>query len=130
TAGSTPLSGVRITVTDELATPHYLTTTDASGHYSALVPFGDITLTASVGTLTKTTLLGARTLASTTLHVTLDQAMRSPADTDGDGLPDWILTQDLHATPQTMRGTAFYDVNRNGTFDLGDVRAGRASITI
>jgi dolichyl-diphosphooligosaccharide--protein glycosyltransferase len=129
-AGSTPLPGVRITVTDELGTPHYLTTTDAFGHYSALVPFGDITLTASVGTMTKTTLLGSRTLATTTLHVTLDQAVRSPADLDGDGLPDWILTRDLRVSPQTMRGTAFYDVNRNGTFDLGDVRAARASITI
>lgn len=130
TAGSTPLPGVRITVTDELGTPHYLTTTDASGHYSALVPFGDITLTASVGTMTKTTLVGSRTLATTTLHVTLDQAMRSPADMDGDGLPDWILTRDLRVSPQTLRGTAFYDVNRNGTFDLGDVRAAGASITV
>src|SRR5207247_10211581 len=47
TAGSTPLPGVRITVTDELGTPHYLTTTDASGRYRAVVPFGDITITAS-----------------------------------------------------------------------------------
>src|SRR5207247_5247856 len=83
TAGSTPLPGVRITVTDELGTPHYLTTTDANGHYSAVVPFGDITITASIGTATRTTLVGSRTLASTTLHVSLAQAMRSPADLDG-----------------------------------------------
>src|SRR5207249_1547468 len=81
-AGSTPLPGVRITVTDELGTPHYLTTTDANGHYSAVVPFGDITIMASIGTATRTTLVGSRTLASTTLHVSLDQAMRSPADLD------------------------------------------------
>src|SRR5438552_15380 len=102
TAGSTPLSGVRITVTDELGTPHYLTTTDANGHYSAVVPFGDITITASIGTATRTTLVGSRTLASTTLHVSLDQAMRSPADLDGDGVPDWIMTRDLQVPPHVI----------------------------
>src|SRR5439155_851220 len=80
TAGSTPLPGVRITVTDELGTPHYLTTTDASGRYSAVLPFGDITITASSGSLTRTTLIGTRTLASAKVHVTVEQAMRSPAD--------------------------------------------------
>src|SRR5206468_908265 len=113
TAGSTPLLGVRITVTDELGTPHYLTTTDANGHYSAVVPFGDITITASIGTVTRTTLIGSRTLASTTLHVSVDQAMRSPADLDGDGVPDWIMTRDLQVPPHVIQGTAFYDLDHD-----------------
>src|SRR5438046_10121974 len=92
TAGPTPLPGVRITVTDELGTPHYLTTTDASGRYSAVLPFGDITITASSGSLTRTTLLGTRTLARAKRHVTVEQAMRSPADANGDGIPDWLMT--------------------------------------
>ena len=128
TAGSNPLPGVRITVTDELGTPHYLTTTDANGHYSALVPFGDVTITASIGTATRTTLVGSRTLSSTTLHVSVDQAMRSPADLDGDGLPDWIMTRDLQVPPHAIQGTAYYDLDHNGAFGPGDVRAGRATI--
>src|SRR5207237_5950290 len=99
TAGSNPLPGCRITVTDELGTPHYLTTTDANGHYSALVPFGDATITASIGTATRTTLAGSRTLSSTTPHASVDQAMRSPADLDGAGLPAWLMPRDLQAPP-------------------------------
>src|SRR5207247_2415712 len=104
TAGSTPLPGVRITVTDELGTPHYLTTTDASGRYRAVVPFGDITITASSGSLTRTTLIGTRTLASAKVHVTVQQAMRSPVDANGDGVPDWLMTLALQATPADWHG--------------------------
>src|SRR5207302_1409793 len=130
TAGSAPLPGVRITVTDELGTPHYLTTTDASGRYSAVVPFGDITITASSGSLTRTTLIGTRTLASAKVHVTLEQAMRSPVDANGDGVPDWLMTRDLQATPHDWHGIAFYDMDRNGAFGPGDVRATGATITV
>src|SRR2546422_597915 len=129
-AGSTPLPGVRITVTDELGTPHYVTTTDASGHYSALVPFGDITITASSGTITRTSLIGTRVLASAKVHVTVDQAMRSPADMDGDGTPDWLMTRDLQATPHAWLGTTFFDIDRNGAFGPGDVRASGAMISV
>ena len=130
TAGSTPLPGVRITVTDELGTPHYLTTTDASGRYSAVLPFGDITITASSGSLTRTTLIGTRTLASAKVHVTVEQAMRSPVDANGDGVPDWLMTRDLQATPHDWHGIAFYDMDRNGAFGPGDVRTTGATITV
>ena len=129
-AGSSPLPGVRITVTDELGTPHYVTTTDAAGRYSALLPFGDITLTASVGTPTRTTLVNSRILATTKVHVTEAQAMRSPADLDGDGLPDWILSRDLRTEVRQVHGTAYYDLNRNAAFGAGDVRVPGATITL
>src|SRR5206468_10218974 len=73
-AGSTPLPHVWVTVADELGTPHYVTQSDAQGHYSAIVPFGNVTITASIGNLTRTTLVGSRSLASVTLPVTIDQA--------------------------------------------------------
>ena len=129
-SGTTPLTGVRITVLDELGTPHYVTTTDASGQYSALVPFGDITITASVGILTRATLVNSRILGSTSVTVTVDQAMRSPADSDGDGLPDWILTKDIEVQGRTIRGTAYYDVDRNAVLGPGDLRAEGAVITL
>src|SRR5439155_320861 len=97
-------------------------------HFRVLVPFGDVTITASIGTATRTTLVGSRTLSSTTLHVSVDQAMRSPADLDGDGLPDWIMTRDLQVPPHAIQGTAYYDLDHNGAFGPGDVRAGRATI--
>jgi len=129
-AGSSPLPGVRITVADELGTPHYVTTTDASGHYSALVPFGDVTISASIGTTTKTTLVNSRVLATAKIHVTVDQAMRSPADLDGDSVPDWLMTRDLHAEGSTVHGTAFYDLDRNGVLGPDDLRATGAAITL
>src|SRR3989475_254101 len=125
-----PLPGVRITVTDELGTPHYVTQTDANGHYSAIVPFGNVTITASVGAVTRTTLIGANTLASVRIPVTLDQAMRVPADANGDGVPDWIMTRDLQVTPHPARGTVYFDLNRDGSFGTGDQPAPGAAVTL
>ena len=129
-AGAQPLPGVRITVTDELGTPHYVTQTDANGHYSAIVPFGNVTITASVGAVTRTTLIGANTLASVRIPVTLDQAMRVPADANGDGVPDWIMTRDLQVTPHPARGTVYFDLNRDGSFGTGDQPAPGAAVTL
>src|SRR2546427_5030331 len=112
-AGSTPHPHVWVTVTDELGTPHYVTQSDAQGHYSAIVPFGNVTITASIGILTRTTLVGSRSFASVTLPVTIDQAMRAPADANGDGIPDWMITRDFHVPPHTAQGTVFFDLNRD-----------------
>ena len=129
-SGAQPLPGVRITVTDELGTPHYVTQTDANGRYSAIVPFGNVTITASVGAVTRTTLIGASTLASVRIPVTLDQAMRVPADANGDGVPDWIMTQDLQVTPHSVRGTVFFDLNHDGSFGTSDQPAPGAVLTL
>src|SRR3989454_410446 len=129
-AGSTPLPHVWVTVTDELGTPHGVTQTDAQGHYSAIVPFGDVTITASIGNLTRTTLVGERSLASFTLPVTIDQAMRNPADVNGDGVPDWIITHDFHVASHTAQGTVFFDLNRDGSFGATDVSAPGATVTL
>jgi dolichyl-diphosphooligosaccharide--protein glycosyltransferase len=129
-SGTTPLPGVLVTAVDELGTPHYVTTTDAFGRYSALVPFGDITITASVGGVTRTTLIGTRTLGTTRLTVTVDQAMRSPADSDGDGVPDWILARDIEVQSRSIQGAAYYDLDRNAALGPGDLRADGAVLTL
>src|SRR5438552_1123577 len=122
-AGSTPLPHVWVTVTDELGTPHYVTKSDVQGHYRAIVPFGNVTITASIGNLTRTTLVGERSLASVTLPVTIDQAMRTPADANGDGVPDWMISQDFHVASHTAQGTVFFDLNRDGSVGAMDVSA-------
>ena len=129
-AGSTPLPHVWVTVTDELGTPHYVTKSDAQGHYRAIVPFGNVTITASIGNLTRTTLVGERSLASVTLPVTIDQAMRTPADANGDGVPDWMISQDFHVASHTAQGTVFFDLNRDGSFGAMDVSAPGATVTL
>src|SRR5437867_2352838 len=129
-AGSTPLPHVWVTVTDELGTPHDVTQTDAQGHYRAIVPFGNVTITASIGSLTRTTLVGARSLASVTLPVTIDQANRASADANGDGVPDWMITRDFHVASHTAQGTVFFDLNRDGSFGAADISAPGATITL
>jgi len=128
--GSVPLPNVYVTVEDELGTPHYVTKTDSEGRYSALVPFGDVTITASSGNLTASTLIGQRQLGSLTLPVSLSQALREPVDIDGDGVPDWILTRDIQVPARTARGVAYFDLNRNGVFDGSDVIGPSAGITL
>ncbi|HYS99216.1 MAG TPA: SdrD B-like domain-containing protein [Thermoplasmata archaeon] len=125
-----PLSGVNITVVDELNTPHYVTQTDAQGHYSALVPFGNITITASVGTKSRTGLIGPIVLATATFPVTMDQAMRVPADSNGDGIPDWLMTRDLSVPAHTLSGTLFFDLDRSGAYAAGDAIVPGAPITL
>src|SRR5207247_1861366 len=118
-ADSVPLAGVNITVTDEIGTPHYRTVTDASGHASVLVPCGNVTITASVGR-PSTNMIGTRTLATATLAVSEEQAMRVPADADGDGVPDWIMTRDLNVPAHSESGTLYFDLDRNSALQAGD----------
>jgi dolichyl-diphosphooligosaccharide--protein glycosyltransferase len=127
--GETPVAGVRITVSDELGTPHYVTTSDASGRFSALVPFGDITITASVGTPSPRTLVGSRPLASLAIPVTLGQAMREATDADGDGRLDWLMTRDLGIPGRAVSGTAFFDLDGDGALDATDQALGGASLS-
>lgn len=128
--GATPVSGVRVTVTDELGAPHDVGTTDASGRYSVLVPFGNVTLTASVGTPVPGSLVGPRVLGTATFPVSLAQALRENVDEDGDGMPDWLMTRDLTIPGRTVSGTAFFDLSGDGSFGALDAVTPDASITL
>ena len=128
--GATPVPGVTVTATDELGTPHQVTTTDADGRYSLLVPFGNVTITASLGTRNARTLQGSRTLTSVSIPVSLAQAMREDFDGDLDGRPDWILTRNLEVPGVPIRGTVYYDLDRDGTFGAGDRLAPGTTVTL
>jgi dolichyl-diphosphooligosaccharide--protein glycosyltransferase len=128
--GGVPIPGVRITVTDELGTPHYETTTDANGHYSAIVPFGNITLTASTGAMDNLTQVGSNVLGTITIPVTMDQAMRSSQDANGDGVPDWLMTHDFDVTPMSLQGTLYFDTNHDTSYDAGDRVAAAATLNL
>ena len=127
--GATPVSGVRVTVTDELGTPHDTATSDASGRYSVLVPFGNVTLSASVGQVAPGSLVGSRLLGSTTFPVSLAQALRENVDEDGDGMPDWIMARDLSIPGSTVSGRAFFDLSGDGAFGALDEAVPGAALT-
>ena len=117
--GRAPVPGVRVTVTDELNVPHYVATTDAQGRYSVLVPFGDVTITFTTGTVDKRTLLGASTLRAVSLTVSDAAAMRENVDADGDGTWDWLMTRDVVLPAHALSGRVYQDVSGNGQFDVG-----------
>src|SRR4030067_704967 len=100
--GRAPVPGVRVTVTDELNVPHHVATTDAQGRYSVLVPFGDVTITFTTGTVDKRTLLGASTLRAVSLTVSDAAAMRENVDADGDGTWDGLMTRDGLLPPPAL----------------------------
>ena len=130
TVNGVPVPGAWVTVTDELGTPHGVVKTDARGHYSLLAPFGNITIAASTGTLNNLTLVGGNVLASTTFPVSEAQAMRSPYDANGDGTPDWLITKNLAVPAAAVRGTLYYDLNRNSAFDAGDLAVPGATVSL
>ena len=130
TVGGRPVPNAWVTVVDELNTPHYLTKTDANGHYSALAPFGNITLYVSDGNLTKPALRGNQALAQVTLTVTMDQALRANQDLNGDGVPDWLITRDIQVPTMSATGHVYFDLNRDGRYGAGDALAPGATVTL
>ncbi|TLZ67598.1 MAG: hypothetical protein E6K12_03560, partial [Methanobacteriota archaeon] len=130
-AGDTPVSGLHVTVTDELDVPHYEATTDAQGRYSVLAPFGVVKVTVSTGAVDPRTRVGATVLQTLSFTVTDDAAQRRPVDADGDGVPDWQITKDVILPAGTVSGRVFLDMNANGQFDSGrDLPLPGASLTI
>lgn len=115
--GKAPLAGIRVTVSDELGTPHYTTITDAQGRYRVLAPFGQVSLTTSTGQLNNVSMIGSNRLNVTTFTVTEEQAMRLPQDIDGDGVYDYYISKDLALQGGTVKGKAFIDINGNELLD-------------
>lgn len=107
------LEGVRVSVLDEAGVPHGSVFTDERGDYEARLPFGEVHVVASVGALEGRTQTGSVILTETTLQIREDQADLLPQDMDGDGLPDYIVRQDLTVPTSSVRGEAFLDRDRN-----------------
>ncbi|MGQ9587445.1 MAG: STT3 domain-containing protein [Thermoplasmata archaeon] len=115
-----PVSGVRVTVSDEYGIPHQTTFTDAQGKYSLLAPFGNVTLTFSTGAVgNNPTLQGSNTIARIGFNVTDDQAMRKPYDADGDGILDYIITKDFVMKGTQFTADIFWDVDDDGNYTSG-----------
>jgi dolichyl-diphosphooligosaccharide--protein glycosyltransferase len=126
--GETPLSGVRITVRDEYSVPHYVSTTDENGRYEVLAPFGEIDIVASTGTLNNMTKIGETILNSTRVSITDAQAMREPNDTDGDGVLDYYIYEDIVVDGGGLSGSVFIDENEDTFSGSGEPRIANAEL--
>ena len=111
-----PVAGIRVTVQDEYGIPHQTTLTDAAGHYSVLVPFGNVTLVFSEGDAANTDLVGSNSITAIQFNVTDDQAMRIPNDLDNNGVLDYIITKDYVMRGTDVQGSIYWDTGADGNF--------------
>jgi len=111
-----PAANVRVTVQDEYGIPHQMVFTDADGQYSALAPFGNVTLVFSTGDVTTPSLAGSNVITRLKFNVTDDQAMRVEQDLNGDGISDYYVTKDYVMRGSAITGDIFWDVDSDGNY--------------
>ncbi len=129
TSQGMPVPNVRVTVQDEYGIPHDVVYTDSEGHYSAVVPAGNLTLVFSTGSANNPALTGTSTLASVKINVTEDQGMRVPDVMNANGTPDYCITKNVVIQGSTISGNLFWDMNGDGNYTAGtDVLITNATI--
>src|SRR4030042_6094232 len=111
-----PAANVRVTVQDEYGIPHQMVFTDAEGQYSALAPFGNVTLVFSTGDVTTPALAGSNVITRLKFNVTDDQAMRVEQDLNGDGISDYYMTKNYVMRGSAITGDIFWDVDSDGNY--------------
>ncbi len=125
-----PLEGVRMTVLDEVGVPHDVSFSDSRGFYELGLPYGEVRVVASSGSLDGRTQTGGIFLGERVLQIREDQAARLPHDLDGDGLLDFILEEDFSVRSSTVRGIAFMDLNENSVMDAEEEGLGGLVVEI
>lgn len=128
TPDGTPVPHARVTVYDDLkvsnpswpGVPHGYSFSDEAGRFSALVPFGDATLVASVGGNPDPFQLREQVeVGRITVPVSDNQAMRLGEDLDGNGIADYNIARDIVARPGAFSGRAYIEKSAPGAFTPG-----------
>jgi len=119
TEAGDPIANAAVTVYDEYGIPHQVVTTDAEGRYSAIAPFGNVTIYFTTGSVRNQNLRGSGELGSISFTVTDEQAMRLPYDLDGDGVYDYLITKDFVAEGGHVLGDVFWDMNKDKNYTAG-----------
>jgi dolichyl-diphosphooligosaccharide--protein glycosyltransferase len=125
----TPVEGLTVAVSDEFEIPHQKVKTAKDGSYSIIAPPGNVTLTLSSGTIDPLTFKGM-VLNTTHLLIQDYQAMRENEDRNTDGIPDYLIKQNLVVSGGSIKGTAFWDYDSDGALGDGDETIANAKITI
>ena len=111
TTDGTPVPNVRVSVLDDLATPHDSMVTDESGEYKLILPFGNITVTVSYGELeddqSKLLMTTTNLLNRTRMHIYDYQAMR---------LRNWDLKKDFIVEKGQLSGRIYFDKNNDNDY--------------
>lgn len=126
TADGTPVPGARVTVYDDVklaspawpGVPHGYTFADENGSFSALVPFGNVTLLATTGGGADSFQLREQIeIGRTVVPVSDDQAMRLDQDFNQDGVMDYNIARDIVGVPGSVSGRVYLD--RDGSASYG-----------
>ncbi len=126
-----PIAGARVTVLDEMGTPHETTLTDDEGHYSAYAPQGEITVAISTGGMEMPVQqLEETTLGFSSFTVTKDQAMRKRVDRTGDGRWDYLIQEDFEVETSSIEGHIYIDEDDDGAYTQGEDTLVPGEITI
>ncbi|OPY34830.1 MAG: Dolichyl-monophosphooligosaccharide--protein glycosyltransferase AglB [Methanomassiliicoccales archaeon PtaU1.Bin124] len=120
------MAGIWVTVKDEYGTPHGVTKTDSTGHYSILAPFGEVNVTFSYGNLTLLTQTGTL-IDYVHYNITYAQAMRldtaattsKTVSASAEADPNWIINGTVVLKDGSIYGKVFIDADGDGTFDVG-----------
>jgi asparagine N-glycosylation enzyme membrane subunit Stt3 len=125
TAEGVPVPGARVTVYDDVqlsnpqwvGVPHGFVFADENGSFSALVPFGNVTLIASTGGNPDPFQLREQVeIGRLTIPVSDNQAMRIEEDANQDGSFDFNIEHDITAVPGSLKGRAYLDKDSTGSF--------------
>ncbi|MCD6461992.1 MAG: carboxypeptidase regulatory-like domain-containing protein, partial [Thermoplasmata archaeon] len=119
-----PVPHVCVSVKDEYGIPHDQDYTDENGRYSLLAPFGNLTITVSVGGDYDSFNMKDRDEVLTENLVVSDaQAMREPVDEDGDGVYDYFITKDFQIPLADIKGRVYLDLDGDKSFSPSKDRA-------
>ncbi len=116
----TPYAGIYVTVVDEYGIPHQVVKTASDGSYSVDLPFGNISVVYSTGTLTKSTLI-ATEISRVNYTVSYAQAQRlAPFNADGN----------ITLPGSSVSGRVYWDLDGSGTYSTGDQYIAGATVTL
>ena len=106
-----PYEGIYVTAVDEMGIPHDVVKTDKNGEYELILPFGDVKVVYSAGTLNGQTLV-ATELYTKSYNISYEQAMRQG---------DYELKEeDLQFSGSIVSGKVYWDVDGSGGYSEDD----------
>lgn len=106
----TPYSGIYVTAVDEYGIPHHTVRTAEDGSYSLILPFGNVSVVYSAGTLNKQTQV-ATVMETKNYNISYDQAMRKE---------NYTFNGDITLPGSIVSGSVFWDLNGDGRYSSGD----------
>ncbi len=117
-----PLAGVYVTVLDQYGIPHDVVQTNATGYYSVIAPFGNVSVVYSTGTLNTPSQIASTKLAAENYTISYAQAMRETNNYTFDGNISLPVT--------TVEGNVFWDENGNGRYESNDEYIQGANVSL